>query len=291
MVANGNPTVRRRRLGAELRRLREASGLTSTQVAERLLISQPKISHLENGRRAIKPRDVRDLCGLYKVTDPKVIDALMQMATESDRQGWWVACGEVPYAVYIGLETAASSIRSYEPMVIPGLLQTPSYAAAVIEETILLAAPEQAAVRREVRLCRQSRAHHPARPLRLWAVLDESVLRRMVGSPAVMREQLEFLNHLGAQPHITVQVLPHEMGAHPGVSGQFSILHFPDAAEGTVYLERFTSDLYLEKRSDVRQYSTMYDHLQAQALDGERSRRFITRAAEELWAGSPSGRW
>ncbi|MGW6941769.1 DUF5753 domain-containing protein [Streptomyces xanthophaeus] len=106
-----------------------------------------------------------------------------------------------------------------------------------------------------------------------------------------MREQLEFLNRLGAQPHITVQVLPHEMGAHPGVSGQFSILHFPDAAEGTVYLERFTSDLYLEKRSDVRQYSTMYDHLQAQALDPERSRRFITRAAEELWAGSPSGRW
>ncbi|MGW0393991.1 helix-turn-helix domain-containing protein [Streptomyces sp. NPDC003042] len=286
MAVNGNPTVRRRRLGAELRRLRLARGLTSTQVAEHLLISQPKISHLENGRRAIKPRDVRDLCGLYGVTDPQVIDSLMRMAAEADRQGWWVACGEVPYAVYIGLETAAASIRSYEPLVIPDLLQTPAYAAAVIAETIPLATAEQIAVRREVRLGRQSRAHHPGRPLRLWVVLDESALRRVIGSPEIMREQLEYLNHLGAQPRITVQVLPHSAGAHPGVSGQFSILDFPDTATGTVYLERFTSDLYLEKQSDVRQYTAMYDHLQAQALNPDHTRHFITRAAQELLAGS-----
>ncbi|MFI6005232.1 helix-turn-helix domain-containing protein [Streptomyces sp. NPDC051366] len=291
MAANGNPTVRRRRLGAELRRLRLARGLTSTQVAEHLLISQPKISHLENGRRAIKPRDVRDLCGLYGVTDPRVVDALMRMATESNRQGWWVACGEVPYAVYIGLETEAASIRSYEPLVIPSLLQTPAYARAVIEETIPLATPEQIAVRIEVRLRRQHRAHHPARPFRLWAVLDESSLRRTVGSPKIMREQLEYLNHLGAQPHITVQTLPHEAGAHPGISGQFSILDFPDAPTGTVYLERFTSDLYLEKRSDVQHYSVMYEHLQAQALHPEHTRHFITRAAEELPAAASLPSW
>ncbi|MFD6184866.1 helix-turn-helix domain-containing protein [Streptomyces goshikiensis] len=292
MAANGNPTVRRRRLGAELRRLRLARGLTSTQVAEHLLISQPKISHLENGRRAIKPRDVRDLCALYHVTDPQVIDSLMQMAREADRQGWWVACGEVPYGVYIGLETAAAAVRSYEPLVIPGLLQTPAYAAAVIAETIPQATPEQIAVRREVRLRRQSRAHHPARPFQLSVVLDESALRRVVGSPQITREQLEFLNRIGAQPHITVQVLPHSTGAHPGVSGQFSILDFPDApGAGTVYLERFTSDLYLEKRSEVRHFSTMFDHLQAQALHPERTRHFITRAAEELpAAGSLPGR-
>ncbi|MFG2985581.1 helix-turn-helix domain-containing protein [Streptomyces sp. NPDC048258] len=290
MAVNGNPTVRRR-LGAELRRLRLACGLTSTQVAERLLISQPKISHLENGRRAIKPRDVRDLCGLYGVTDPQVVDALMRMATESERQGWWVACGEIPYALYIGLETEASSVRSYEPLVIPGLLQTPAYAQAVIEETIPQATPEQIAVRHEVRLRRQSRAHHPARPFRLWVLLDESALRRVVGSPQIMREQLQYLNRLGAQPHITLQVLPHAAGAHPGVSGQFSILDFPDAATGTVYLERFTSDLYLEKRSDVQHYSVMYDHLQAQALNPEHTRHFITRAADELPAApSPPGR-
>ncbi|EFL20010.1 helix-turn-helix transcriptional regulator [Streptomyces sp. C] len=290
MAVHGNPTVRRRRLGTELRRLRLASGLTSTQVAEHLLISQPKISHMENGRRAIKPRDVRDLCALYQVDDPRVVESLMQMAREADRQGWWVACGEVPYAVYIGLETEASSIRSYEPLVIPGLLQTPAYARAVIEETIPLATPEQIAVRHDVRLRRQSRAHHPARPFRLWVVLDESALRRVVGSPKVMREQLEYLNHLGTQPHITVQVLPHSTGAHPGLSGQFSILDFPDAATGTVYLERFTSDLYLEKRSDVQHYSTLYDHLQAQALNPEHARRFIARAALELSAASLPGR-
>ncbi|MEU9417924.1 helix-turn-helix transcriptional regulator [Streptomyces sp. NPDC048272] len=284
MAVNGNPTVRRRRLGAELRLLRLASGLTSTQVAEQLLISQPKISHLENGRRTIKPRDVRDLCGLYGVTDPQLIDSLMRMATEADRQGWWTACGEVPYSVYIGLETEAASIRSYEPLVIPGLLQTPAYARAVMEETIPLATAEQIATRLEVRLRRQHRTHHPARPFRLWVVLDESALRRVVGGPEIMREQLEYLNRLSTEPHITVQVLPHDVGAHPGVSGQFSILHFEADVAGaaTVYLERFTSDLYLEKRSDVRHYSVMYDHLQAQALNPDSTRRFITHASEEI---------
>ncbi|MFJ3908157.1 helix-turn-helix domain-containing protein [Streptomyces vinaceus] len=292
MAVNGNPTVRRRRLGAELRRLRLACGLTSKQVAEKLLISQPKISFLENGHRVIKPRDVRDLCALYGVTDPQVVDSLMRMAGEAERQGWWVACGEVPYAVYIALETEASSIRSYEPLVIPGLLQTPGYAAAVIAETIPQATPEQIAVRREVRLRRQSRAHHPARAFRLRVVLDESALRRVVGGPEVMREQLEYLNRLAAQPHITVQVLPHAAGAHPGISGQFSILHFESDAPGagTVYLERFTSDLYLEKRSDVERYGVMYDHLQAQALNPAGTRRFITRATGELPVAPLAGR-
>ncbi|ROR00446.1 helix-turn-helix protein [Streptomyces sp. 2132.2] len=292
MAVNGNPTVRRRRLGAELRRLRLACGLTSKQVAEKLLISQPKISFLENGHRVIKPRDVRDLCALYGVTDPQVVDSLMRMAGEAERQGWWVACGEVPYAVYIALETEASSIRSYEPLVIPGLLQTPGYAAAVIAETIPQATPEQIAVRREVRLRRQSRAHHPARAFRLRVVLDESALRRVVGGPEVMREQLEYLNRLAAQPHITVQVLPHAAGAHPGISGQFSILHFESDAPGagTVYLERFTSDLYLEKRSDVERYGVMYDHLQAQALNPAGTRHFITRATGELPVAPLAGR-
>ncbi|MFG2235087.1 helix-turn-helix domain-containing protein [Streptomyces sp. NPDC048723] len=286
MAVNGNPTVRRRRLGAELRRLRLARGLTSMQVAEHLLISQPKVSHLETGRRGIRPRDVRDLCGLYGVTDQQVVDSLMEMARESNRQGWWVACGGVPYAVYIGLETAAASVRAYEPLVIPGLLQTPAYAAAVTAETIPLATEEQIAVRLEVRLRRQSRVHHPARSFRLEVVLDESALRRVVGSPAIMREQLAYLKRLGEQAHITVQVLPHSAGAHPGISGQFSILDFPDTATGTVYLERFTSDLYLEKRSDVRHYSAMFDHLQAQALNPEHTHRFITRAAQELPAAA-----
>ena len=278
MAANSNPTVRRRRLGAELRRLRLDSGLKSTEVAERLMVSQPKISHLENGNRAISPRDVRDLCALYGVTDRQVIDALMQMARESGQQGWWHVYGDVPQSVYIALETDAASLHTYEPMVIPGLLQTPAYAHAVIGETIPQLTVEQAATRLKVRLRRQHRIYNPASPLRLWVILEESVLRRVVGSPDIVREQLEHLNALGAEPHITVQILPYTAGAHPGLSGQFSILRFADswAAAPVVYLERFTSDLYLEKPSDVQHYSVLHDHLQAQALDTADTRDFIT---------------
>ncbi|MEU7552665.1 helix-turn-helix transcriptional regulator [Streptomyces sp. NPDC044571] len=275
MAANGHPTVRRRRLGAELRLLRKAAGMTSMQVARHLLVSQSKISLIETGRRSINPRDVRDLCRLYGVADQEVVDSLMRMAKESGRQGWWVSCGDVPYGVYIGLETGAASIHTYEPLVIPGLLQTRAYAAVVTAETVPRITDEQAAVNLEVRLRRQHRAHHPARPFRLWAILDESVLHRTVGDHDVMREQLEHLNTLGAQPHITVQVLPHTAGAHPGVLGQFSILGFPDDDAGVVYLERFTSDLYLEKYIDRHPSHIMYDHLQAQALNPDDTRHFI----------------
>ncbi|MEU9984860.1 helix-turn-helix transcriptional regulator [Streptomyces sp. NPDC050856] len=279
MAASSNPTVRKRRLGAELRRLRQASGLKSTEVAERLMVSQPKISHMETGRRAASARDVRDLCALYGVTDRQVIDALMEMARESGQQGWWHAYGDIPQSVYIGLETDAASIHSYEPMAIPAFLQTPAYADAVIGETVPLLTTEQAATRLRVRLRRQHRIYDPARPLRLWVVLDESALRRVVGSRDIMREQLEHLHALSAEPHITVQVLPYAVGAHPGLSGQFSVLRFADSSQaGVVYLERFTSDLYLEKPSDVQHYSVMYAHIQAQALDPDSTLLLITDA-------------
>jgi transcriptional regulator with XRE-family HTH domain len=279
VAANTNPTARRRRLGAELRRLRMASGLKSTEVAKRLMVSQPKISHLENGNRAISPRDVRDLCAIYGVTDRQVIDSLMERARESGQRGWWHPYGDLSNSAYIGLETDAASLHVYEPLAISGLLQTPAYAQAVIEETIPLLTAEQAETRLRVRLRRQHRIYDPACPLRLWVVLDESALRRVVGSPDVMREQLEHLNALSAEPHITVQVLPYTVGAHPGLSGQFSILRFADSPEaGMVYLERFTSDLSLEKPSDVQHYSMMYDYLQARALDPAGTRDFITDA-------------
>ncbi|MER7511467.1 helix-turn-helix transcriptional regulator [Streptomyces lavendulae] len=279
MSGTVNPTVSRRRLGSELRRLREISGMTTQQVAERLLISQPKISLLENGRRLAKPRDVRDLCGLYGVKDQRRVDHLMQLSRESGQQGWWNSYGDIPYGPYIGLEAEAASIRLYEPSVIPGLLQTPAYARAVIAGTIPHVTAEQAGARLQVRLRRQDRLGAPRDPLRLWAVLDESALRRVVGSREVMREQLGHLTRLGAQPHITMQVLPHGVGAHPGVSGQFSLLEFADAADmGVVYLERFTSDVYLEKGSDVRLYRDMYAHLQARALSPDNTRHLIDEA-------------
>ncbi|MFJ5267515.1 helix-turn-helix domain-containing protein [Streptomyces sp. NPDC088358] len=281
MAAHINPIVRKRRLGAELRRLREASGLKSAEVAKRLMVSQPKISHLENGNRAISPRDVRDLCALYGVSDPQVIDSLMQMAKESGEHGWWHAYGDVPQSVYIGLETDAASLHAYEPMVIPGLLQTPAYAQAVIVETIPRITAEQAAARLKVRLRRQHRIYDLARPLRLWVVLDESALRRVVGSPDIMREQLEHLNALCAEPHITVQVLPYAAGAHPGLSGQFSILTFATSSDaGVVYMDGSAGDLYLEKQSDVQHYSVMHDHLRARALNPDSTRDFITDATK-----------
>ena len=128
MASNVNPTVRRRRLGQELRRLREVKGMTAEEVAERLLVSQSKISRLENGRRSISQRDVRDLCGVYEVEDQRIVESLMQMAKDSRQQGWWHAFGDIPYSVYIGLETDAESLRVYEPQMVPGLLQTRAYA-------------------------------------------------------------------------------------------------------------------------------------------------------------------
>ncbi|QBR06974.1 XRE family transcriptional regulator [Streptomyces sp. S501] len=236
MPTNVNPTVRRRRLGQELRRLREIKGMTAEEVADRLLVSQSKISRLENGRRSISQRDVRDLCGVYEVADHRV----------------------------------------YEPQIVPGLLQTRSYAEALITGALPEAPPSDIEKRVNVRARRQDRVNAPEHPLRLWAVIDESALRRLVGGKQVMLAQLEHLVEQSKLPHVTVQVLPFEMGAHPGINGQYAILEFPDAADSSVvYIEGVTSDLYLEKANDVQRYSVMYEHLRAQALNVDQTREFI----------------
>ncbi|WP_411082698.1 helix-turn-helix domain-containing protein [Streptomyces sp. cmx-18-6] len=281
MPSNVNPTVRRRRLGQELRRLREIKGMTAEEVAERLLVSQSKISRLENGRRSISQRDVRDLCGVYEVEDVRIVDSLMQMAKDSRQQGWWHAFGDIPYSVYIGLETDAESLRVYEPQMVPGLLQTRAYAEALISGALPEAPPSDIEKRVNVRSRRQDRVNAPESPLRLWAVIDESALRRKVGDKQVMIDQLEHLIEQSHLPHVTVQVLPFEMGAHPGINGQYAILEFPDAADSSVvYIEGVTSDLYLEKAHDVQRYSVMYEHLRAQALNVEQTREFISKIAK-----------
>ncbi|WEH17329.1 helix-turn-helix transcriptional regulator [Streptomyces sp. VNUA24] len=282
MASNVNPTVRRRRLGQELRRLRELKGMTAEEVAERLLVSQSKISRLENGRRSISQRDVRDLCGVYEVEDQRVVDSLMQMAKDSRQQGWWHAFGDVPYSVYIGLETDAASLRVYDPQVVPGLLQTRPYAEALIAGALPETTAADIEKRVQVRLRRQERISAPESPLRLWTVLDESALRRVVGNRSLMREQLEHLVEQSQLPHVTVQVIPFDMGAHPGLNGQYAILEFPDASDSSVvYIEGVTSDLYLEKPADVQKYSVMYEHLRAQALNVEQSRQLIEKIAKE----------
>ncbi|GAA3540537.1 XRE family transcriptional regulator [Streptomyces sp. WAC 01325] len=282
MASNVNPTVRRRRLGQELRRLRELKGMTAEEVAERLLVSQSKISRLENGRRSISQRDVRDLCGVYEVEDHRIVDSLMQMAKDSRQQGWWHSFGDIPYSVYIGLETDAASLRVYDPQVVPGLLQTKQYAEALIAGALPETAQAEIEKRVQVRMRRQERISTEENPLRLWTVLDEAALRRVVGNRSLMRDQLEQLVEQSQLPHVTVQVIPFDMGAHPGLNGQYAILEFPDAADSSVvYIEGVTSDLYLEKANDVQKYSVMYEHLRAQALNVDQSRQFIADIAKE----------
>ncbi|MFD5798306.1 helix-turn-helix domain-containing protein [Streptomyces diastatochromogenes] len=281
MASNVNPTVRRRRLGQELRRLRELKGMTAEEVAERLLVSQSKISRLENGRRSISQRDVRDLCGVYEVEDQRIVDSLMEMARDSRQQGWWHTFGDIPYSVYIGLETDAESLRVYEPQLVTGLLQTRAYAEALVQGALPETSTAEIEKRVQVRMRRQERITAEANPLRLWVVLDEAALKRVVGSKLVMREQLEHLIEMSQLPHVTVQVLPFEVGAHPGLNGQYAILEFTDAADSSVvYLEGVTSDLYLEKAQDVQKYAVMYEHLRAQSLNVEQSRQYISDVAK-----------
>lgn len=285
MPSNVNPTVRRRRLGQELRRLREVKGMTAEEVAERLLVSQSKISRLENGRRSISQRDVRDLCGVYEVEDHRIVESLMQMAKDSRQQGWWHAFGDIPYSVYIGLETDAASLRVYESLIVPGLLQTREYAQAVIEGMWPEATPTEIDKRIQIRLKRQDRLTDPVEPLRFWAVIDEAVLRRVVGNPQIMADQLRHLTEISELPHVTVQVLPYAVGAHPGMYGSYTILEFQEDMDASVvYLEGVTSDLYLEKAPDVQNYAVMYEHLRAKALSAEHSRDFILRAAGDCGA-------
>ncbi|KOT98475.1 XRE family transcriptional regulator [Streptomyces sp. NRRL F-4707] len=269
-------------MGQELRRLREQKGMTAEEVAERLLVSQSKISRLENGRRSISQRDVRDLCGVYEVEDQRIVDSLMQMAKDSRQQGWWHAFGDIPYSVYIGLETDAESLRTYEPQIITGLLQTRPYAEALIQGALPETSVADVEKRVQVRIRRQERISAEHNPLRLWVVLDEASLHRVVGSRQVMREQLEHVAEMSQLPHITVQVLPFDVGAHPGINGQYSILEFADTADSSVvYIEGVTSDLYLEKAPDVQKYTVMYEHLRAQALNVEQSRQRIEDVAKE----------
>ncbi|MFI9270726.1 helix-turn-helix domain-containing protein [Kitasatospora sp. NPDC052896] len=281
MSASINPTVRRRRLGAELRRLRESKGMTAEEVAGRLMVSQSKISRLENGRRSISQRDVRDLCDVYNVDDARMRNSLMEMARESRQRGWWHEFGDIPYSVYIGLEAEASSIRAYESSFVPGLLQTREYAEAVVMGT--QPDTEADAIRRrvEVRLKRQDRLTGEDRFASFWSVIDEAVLAREVGGKPVMSDQMARLLEVGEQPNVTIQVIPFVHGAHPGMTGTFSLMEFPESADSTVvYFEGVTSDLYLEKDVDVRRYTGLYDHLRAAALSVVESRALIVNYAE-----------
>ncbi|GAA5041698.1 transcriptional regulator with XRE-family HTH domain [Thermocatellispora tengchongensis] len=278
------PTVRRRRLAAELRVLRERAGLTGEQAGERLGWSVSKISRIETGQVGVRNRDLAALLDLYEAPNGKR-DALTELGRTAAQRGWWDTYESIPteYANYISLESEASSIRCFSQTLIHGLLQTEDYARAVIRAALIPFAPASEIDRRvEVRMTRQKVLHRDP-PLAIWMVLDEAALHRMVGNPEIMRAQCESLIRQAELPNVTIQVLSSAAGAHPGANTPFSILAFPELYDpDVVYIETMMSNLWIEDDGEVHRYSLAFDQLHAMALSPDDSRTFISQAARRL---------
>jgi transcriptional regulator with XRE-family HTH domain len=271
-----SPTVRRRELGALLRKLRTEKGLTVEQAADRLLFSMSKLSRMETGHGVATPRDIRDLCDLYCVTDEAERDRLTSLAREGKRTGWWQSYDLDYFATYVGLEAEAVAISYYQSAIVPGLMQTPSYARAMHEANVPKIPPERIEQLIEVRLTRQQRLVEEP-PLRVEAVLDEALLHRMVGGAVVMAAQLERLIELSGQPNVTMQVIPYSVGAHPAMNSTFNILDFVGPAPTVVYVEGLVGWIYVERPHDVERYRQVFNHLRAVSLSPQESIELIAR--------------
>jgi len=255
--AVGGPTVLRILLGAQLRRLREARRITLEDAGKVIRASHSKISRLETGRVGFKDRDVSDLLTFYGVTDEEERDALRALARRANTPGWWHDYSDVLpswFEAYVGLEEVATQVRAYEVQFVPGLLQTEDYARAVTLLGHDDAPPSENERRVRLRMARQVVLDKPDPP-NVWAVVDEAVLRRPAGSPAVMEGQLKHLIEMAKRPNVTIQIMPFQAGGHSAAGGPFSILRFaePDLPD-VVYLEQLTSALYLDKPDVVDSY-------------------------------------
>lgn len=282
-----SPTVRRRRLRIELRRLRQEAGLTGEQVASRLGWSAAKISRLENGTGYVQPVDVAALCDLYAAPDD-LTELLKRFAAESKKRDWWQSSEyrkAIPpwFGVYVGLEGTSSYLRTYEAEYVPGLLQTEGYIREVYRASRDKRSPEEIDQQVAVRAARQQILTRSEEPPEFWAILGETVLRRQVGPPGVMRAQLDHIVEMSGLPNITIQVLPFSVGVHPGMNGPFIILSFPEENDADiVYLENMVGSLYVEDSTDVRRYAGAFDHLRASAMDPDASRKMISDARKEM---------
>ncbi|WP_327405690.1 helix-turn-helix domain-containing protein [Streptomyces sp. NBC_01288] len=278
------PAVRRRKLGAELRALRAEAGLTSGEAARLVGWHQSKVSRIETGASGVKPPDVRLLLDAYQVGDPQLRDMLLVLAGSDDgggRHHWWHAYrGVLPpaYRDFISLESQASTLRTLETSVVPGLLQTPEYARAVTRAAVGGLdndGPERLDALVQVRLARQDVLRADP-PLELSVVLDEAVLRREVGGPGVMARQLVRLVEAAKLPQVRLQVLPFAAGAHIGITGPFVIFSFPSTSDlDVVVLDHLTSSLYLERKEDLEAYSEAFNTLQFHALSPDDSSDYI----------------
>jgi transcriptional regulator with XRE-family HTH domain len=285
MAGTPGPTVRRRQLMAELKKLRESSGLSQEAVAAQLDWHSTKLMRIETGRTAPHPNDVRLMLEVYGITERDQIAALVKLARDARQRGWWYSYRDVllnRYDFFIGLESEAISIRWFELAMIPGLLQTEDYARAVIRSGPQELGPEGVERRIEVRTIRQEVLARDARP-QLWVIMDEAAIRRVVGGKAAMRAQLEHLIVASEEGRTTIQVIPYGAGAHPGQAGTFIVLGFAELSEpDVVYMETVGGNLYVDKPKEVRLYTTAFDHLRALALSPDETRAMLHAAANDL---------
>jgi transcriptional regulator with XRE-family HTH domain len=279
------PTVRRRRLGAELRRLREGHSLKLEEVAEELSLAPSTLSRIETGKAPTKSAYLMAMLDMYKVDDLAARKVLIDMAREGHRKGWWSIYDDVlpsGFDIYVGLEAEARGLRSYETDLVHGLLQTMDYALAVLRELRTKDSQEQIARVVDLRMQRQRRLEQdPA--LDFWLILDEGAVRRNIGGPGVMRPQLEHLIQASRWSNVTLQILAFEAGAHAGLVGPFSILEFPERTDSDVaYTESVGGMIYLEKDREIRACAEAFDRMRAAALSPSASLELIHQVSHEL---------
>ncbi|MFC8670013.1 helix-turn-helix domain-containing protein [Streptomyces sp. NPDC057199] len=280
------PTVRRRRLGTELRQLRDRAGLDQAGAAQHLECSTSKISRLERGQGLAKVMEIRSLLDLYNVTDENERAAIITLHKTAGEVGWWEQAEfeEVlpsGLGVYVGLEYNARALQTWELGFVPGLLQTEEYARAVIA-SVPRRSPDEVDRLVKARMHRQERLTQATAPLELWAVIDDAVLRRPLGGTAVMRAQLKALADSAGHQNITLQVYPSEQkDVHPGLRGAFSLLEFGPADPRIGYVDSPSGNAFLEKDRQVRTLVDTFDRLRAGALDPEESAALLHNLAAE----------
>ncbi|WP_433192378.1 helix-turn-helix domain-containing protein [Nocardia sp. CA-107356] len=280
VVVERGPTVLRIALGGQLRDLRMKKGITREAAGDAIRGSHAKISRLELGRTGFKERDIRDLLTLYGVSDAEERERFLDLARQANEPGWWHRYSDLLpswFGTYLGLEQAASKIRTYEAHLVPGLLQTPEYARAVMSLGYEDADMDR---RVQVRIKRQEVLRR-AEPPTVWAIIDEAALHRPVGGSRVHREQMEHLIELAELPNVTIQVLPYSAGEHAAAGSSFSILRFAETElPDIVYLEHLTSALYLDRRQDLALYLSVMDRLSVQAESPGESLKILAAYAK-----------
>ena len=279
------PTVLRMVVGAHLRRLREAAGISTEDAGYEIRASHSKISRMELGRVGFKERDVADLLTVYGVTDPARREALLELAEDANIPGWWQEYADVVpawFEPYLGLEQGAVVSRVYEVQDVPELLQTTDYARALLAARHP-EAPQEEIERRVALRMRRHRVFDRPDPLKLWAVLDEAALRRVVGGAGTMRAQIRHLVEMARRPNVTVQVLPFAAGGHAAVSGPMTLLRFAEPElPDVVYVEQLTGALYPDRQSDLIRYRDVLNRLGVQAAPPDRTPAILQNVLDQL---------